>query len=137
MHFKYRDPCIIADIPGLVEDAHKGVGLGHKFLRHIERTRVLLHVVDMSEEKRDDNYGTIVKELEHYRSELAARTQVVVLNKSDLVDEKEMEIIEKHFSQFNQNVISVSGVTGHGIDTLIDRIMEILDETDKDRSTTI
>lgn len=135
LHFKYRDPCIIADIPGLVEDAHKGVGLGHKFLRHIERTRVLLHVVDMSEEKRDDNYGTIVKELEHYRSELAARTQVVVLNKSDLVNEKEIETIEKHFSQFNQNVISVSGETGQGIDTLIGRIMEILDETDKDRST--
>ena len=131
LHFKYREPCIIADIPGLVEDAHKGIGLGHKFLRHIERTRILLHVVDMADEQRDNNHDIIVNELEHYRSELAARTQVVVLNKSDLVDENEREKTEKHFSQFNQNVITISGETGHGIDTLKERIMEILDEADE------
>jgi len=135
LHFKYRDPCIIADIPGLVEDAHKGVGLGHKFLRHVERTRILLHVVDMADEKRYTNHDILVQELEHYRSELATRTQVVVLNKSDLVDAKEKEKIEKHFSQFNQNAITISGETGSGIDTLIERIMEILDEADENMST--
>jgi len=131
LQFKYREPCIIADIPGLVEGAHKGVGLGHKFLRHIERTRILLHIIDMADENSSANYNIIANELLHYKEELAARTQVLVLNKSDLVDEIEKIKLEKYFSQFNQNVISISGETGHGIDTLVERIMEILDKADQ------
>ena len=131
LQFKYRDPCIIADIPGLVEGAHLGVGLGHKFLRHIERTRILLHIIDMADEICDKNYEIVALELEHYKRELAARTQILVLNKSDLVEEKEKTKFEKHFSQFNQNVISISGETGEGIEFLKERIMDILDEADQ------
>jgi len=131
LHFKYRDPCIIADIPGLVKGAHKGVGLGHKFLRHIERTRILLHIIDMSDEESGANYNVVAQELEHYKTELAARTQVVVLNKSDLVDKVEREKQEKYFSQLNQNVIIISGETGYGIDTLVEQIMKILDEVEQ------
>ena len=131
LHFKYRDPCIIADIPGLVEGAHKGVGLGHKFLRHIERTRILLHVVDMADEKNEKNYDIIARELEHYKKELTTRTQVLILNKSDLVDESERAKTEKYFSKFNPNVITISGETGQGIDILKESILEILDEVDQ------
>jgi GTP-binding protein len=131
LHFKYREPCIIADIPGLVEGAHKGVGLGHKFLRHIERTRILLHIIDMADENCDKNYGIVAQELEHYKRELAARTQILVLSKTDLVDEIEKAKFEKHFSQFSQNVISISAETGEGIDILTERIMDVLDEVDQ------
>ncbi len=128
LQFKYHDPCIIADIPGLVEGAHKGVGLGHKFLRHIERTRILIHVIDMSDEKSEENYNTIARELEYYKKELVTRTQVIVLNKYDLIDKEERVKLEKHFSKFNQNVITISAETGYGIDHLTDRLIDILDE---------
>lgn len=128
LHFKYRDPCIIADIPGLVKGAHRGVGLGHKFLRHIERTRILLHVIDMADENWEENYKTIATELEEYKKELISRTQVIVLNKCDLVDENDKVVVEKYFSLFNQNVIIISGETGFGIDSLIEKLMDILDE---------
>ncbi len=131
LQFKYREPCIIADIPGLVDGAHMGVGLGHKFLRHVERTRILLHIVDMADENYIDNYNIIARELEHYKKDLAARTQVIVLNKSDLVDDSERRKLEKYFFPFNQNVISISGETGEGIDSLIERIIQILDEADQ------
>ena len=128
LHFKYHDPCIIADIPGLVEGAHEGVGLGHKFLRHIERTRIILHIIDMSSENVEDDHDTIARELECYKKELVTRTQVIVLNKCDLVDETERTEMEKHFSQLSQNVITISAETGYGIDLLTERLMEILDE---------
>jgi len=128
LHFKYREPCIIADIPGLVEGAHKGVGLGHKFLRHIERTRILLHIIDIADEECENNYITIATELEAYKAELATRTQVIVLNKCDLVDEHYIKQQKRHFSQFNQNVIIISGETGFGLDYLIERLMDLLDE---------
>jgi len=134
LHLKYRDPCIIADIPGLVEGAHKGVGLGHKFLRHVERTRIILHVIDMADENREENYHIIARELDHYKKELAERTQVVVLNKSDLLDAPESIKLEKYFSQFSQNVKTISGITGQGIDSLTETIVEILDEVEQKKT---
>ncbi len=80
--------CIIADIPGLIEGASEGVGLGHEFLRHIERTRVLMHIVDAaSTEGRDpvDDIHKINKELETYNPEIAARPQVIAANKMDCI----------------------------------------------------
>jgi GTP-binding protein len=127
LNFKYHAPCIIADIPGLVEGAHKGVGLGHKFLRHIERTRIILHVVDISDENSRKNYDIIASELEHYKKELVTRTQIIVLNKSDLVDGSESTELEKYFSGFNQNVIIISADTGNGIDLLKNRLLGIID----------
>ncbi len=128
LQFKYHAPCIIADIPGLVEGAHKGVGLGHKFLRHIERTRIIIHVIDMSDEKSEENYDTIARELEYYKKELVTRTQVIVLNKYDLVDKEEKVKLEKHFFNLNRNVITISAETGYGIDYLTEKLVEILDE---------
>ncbi|MBW2658574.1 MAG: GTPase ObgE [Deltaproteobacteria bacterium] len=128
LNFKYHDPCIIADIPGLVEGAHKGVGLGHKFLRHIERTRILLHIVDISDENSRENFGIIARELECYQKELVRRTQIIVLNKCDLIENQARQPLENYFSQFNQNVIVMSAETGQGIDLLKEKLLEILDD---------
>lgn len=97
---------VIADIPGLIEGASEGVGLGHEFLRHIERTRVIIHIVDAaSTEGRDpiDDIYKINKELEAYNPEIAARPQVIAANKIDCIfdeeDDNPVEKSEKNLSQ--------------------------------------
>ncbi len=128
LHYKYYEPCIIADIPGLVAGAHQGVGLGHKFLRHVERTSVLLHVVDMADDKVKQNYDTLARELALYKEELADRTQLLVLNKKDLmIEEIEQELVD-YFRQFTADILLVSAATGEGMDTLRQRIMEVVTE---------
>ncbi len=134
MHFKYHESCIIADIPGLVEGAHQGVGLGHKFLRHIERTSIILHIVDMADELCMENFVTIEKELNYFKAELADRTRIIVLNKCDLVDEERQKELREHFTDKNQNVIVLSCVSGHGIDNLVEKLEEILEFQSSDFS---
>ncbi len=128
LHYKYYDPCIIADIPGLVAGAHQGVGLGHKFLRHVERTSVLLHVVDMADDRVRENYDTIARELALYKEELADRTQILVLNKRDLMIEEIEEELMDYFRQFSADILPVSAETGEGLDGLRQRIMEVVEE---------
>ena len=128
LQFKYYDPCIIADIPGLVEGAHNGVGLGHKFLRHVERTSVLLHVLDIADENVEENYRIIENELNSYKEELAKRTQILVLNKRDLLDSSELTEIENTFSSFSDHVISISGQNGDGIEKLKEIIAVVLND---------
>lgn len=118
MQYKYHEPCIIADIPGLVEGAHEGIGLGHKFLRHIERTSILLHILDAADEKVKENYETISKELALYKEELAHRTQVLVLNKIDLIDGADTAFLVSYFREKYKIVVALSAETGEGIDTL-------------------
>jgi len=81
----------LADIPGLVEGAHEGVGLGDKFLRHIERCKILLHLIDVSEEKISENYLKIRKELTKYGDILSKKKEIIVFNKSDLLEKKELD----------------------------------------------
>ena len=80
----------LADIPGLVEGAHKGTGLGDKFLRHIERCKILLHLLDISEENLIDNYEKIKEELGAYDKNLSRKKEIIFFNKSDLVDKKDL-----------------------------------------------
>ncbi|RPG96457.1 MAG: GTPase ObgE [Candidatus Pelagibacter sp. TMED165] len=80
----------LADIPGLVEGAHKGVGLGDKFLRHIERCKILLHLIDVTEESLIDNYEKIKIELNNYDKNLSRKKEIIFFNKSDLVDKKDL-----------------------------------------------
>ena len=81
----------LADIPGLVEGAHEGTGLGDKFLRHIERCKILLHLIDLSEDKLDENYLKVRNELSKYDKILTKKKEIIVFNKSDLVEKKEIE----------------------------------------------
>lgn len=124
---KNKDTFVVADIPGLIEGAHEGAGLGHDFLRHIERTRVLLFLLDAAEtEGRDvlEDYRTLREELEKYNSILLKRPFLVVANKMDLPGTAEK--LEKLQEELGDNVLGVSAVTGIGIDELIGKTFELL-----------
>ncbi len=108
LNFDYGRSCIIADIPGLIEGASDGVGLGHTFLRHIERTRIILHLIDTSQENAIQNYKIICNELEKYKEELATREHVIILNKIDLIDRKRLNALQKYFSSLSVKAIAIS-----------------------------
>jgi len=99
----------IADIPGLIEGAHTGVGLGIKFLKHIERCKTLLHMIDITEENLENAYNQIKKELASYSEELLNKKEIIVLNKTDLLEKKIVEKIIKNFSKNKKSeVITLS-----------------------------
>ena len=93
----------LADIPGLVEGAHKGIGLGDKFLRHIERCKILLHLIDISEQDLITVYKNIKFELSTYDKDLAKKKEIIFFNKSDLLNEKE---INKKLNEFKKKIKS-------------------------------
>jgi len=123
--------CIIADIPGLIEGAHRGAGLGHKFLRHVERTKVLLHLIDGSAapEAALDDYTVLVNELRCYDPALLDRQRLVVLNKIDLLpDLDKLQELQTVFNTGETEVVAVSALTGEGIDELIRSLVRLLKE---------
>jgi GTP-binding protein len=89
----------LADIPGLVEGAHEGVGLGIQFLKHIERCKTLMHLVDITDENIENAYQQVKKELGSYSKEILKKKEIIVLNKIDLLDEEEVNKIVKNFSK--------------------------------------
>lgn len=121
---------VIADIPGIIEDAHEGAGLGHDFLRHIERTRLLIHVVDVSaHDGRDpiDDFNAINNELVEFNSSLAERPQVVVANKCDDATDEEIEMfVEEVKSQGFEDVFVISAAARIGINELKDKVTELV-----------
>ena len=127
---------VIADIPGLIEGASQGVGLGHAFLKHIERTKVMIHIVDAaSVEGRDpiaDIYA-INQELENYNPELLKKPQVIAANKIDAIyDEAESALpaLKKEFESQGIRVFPISAVSGQGIKELLYHVSELLSQTD-------
>ena len=135
------DGFVIADIPGLIEGASEGVGLGHEFLRHIERTRVMIHVVDVaSTEGRDpvDDINKINKELEAYNPEIAKRPQIIAANKTDAIyveegEEDPVERLKKEFEPKGIPVYPISAVSGKGLKELLYAVQKKLDELPKER----
>ncbi len=125
---------VIADIPGLIEGASQGVGLGHEFLRHIERTRVIIHIVDAaSVEGRDPivDIHAINKELEAYNPKLLKKPQVIAANKIDVLYGGENEIIEQLKAEFEPSgiiVYPISAVSGQGLKELLYAVKKLLDE---------
>lgn len=123
---------VIADIPGLIEGASEGVGLGHEFLRHIERTKMMIHVVDAAgSEGRDpiDDVYKINQELAAYNPEIAARPQVIAANKTDLIyaeDEDPVERLRAEFEPKGIKVFPISGATGQGMKELLYYVSEKL-----------
>ena len=124
---------VIADIPGLIEGASEGVGLGHDFLRHIERTRVIIHMVDAaSVEGRDpvEDIYAINRELEAYNPEIAARPQIIAANKIDAIWEEEnspVDRIRQEFEPKGIKVCPISAVSGQGLKELMYEVQRILD----------
>lgn len=123
---------VIADIPGLIEGAHEGVGLGHEFLKHVERTKVLIHVVDVSGiEGRDplDDFAVINRELKQYNPVLADRPQVVAGNKVDILsDENKLEEFTNTLEGEGYKVFPISAATGKGLKELLAYVAEMLDK---------
>jgi len=117
---------VVADIPGLIEGAHRGVGLGFDFLRHVERTRLLIHMVDAAGvDGRDplDDYHTINQELRQYQPELARRPQIVALNKADLPEaQANLERLQAAIQTPETEVLIISGATRAGVEALMQRV---------------
>ncbi len=126
---------VVADIPGLVEGASRGVGLGDRFLRHIERTRVVVHLLDVGAwmvEARGllADYEVIRRELAAYDSRLAERAEIVALNKIDLLGARTgLDAVEAELRRRDRPVVRISGATGEGVEELLREIARALDET--------
>ncbi len=123
---------VLADIPGLIEGAHTGAGLGHEFLRHIERTKLIIHVVDCSQSEGRDvikDFKIINAELELHNPKLAKRPQIVVANKMDLPGAKEnFERLKKVTDKFGYELFSVSAATNQGLKEVFNRVSVMLKE---------
>jgi len=121
---------VVADIPGLIEGAHKGAGLGFQFLRHTERTAILIHLVDISELSSDDpigNFEKINREIALYNEELLKKPQIVVGTKLDIAgDGVRLKKLEKYCAMNGREFFSVAAVTGSGVQDLLHRIATIL-----------
>lgn len=128
---------VIADIPGLIEGASQGIGLGHEFLRHVERTKVMIHVLDAaSTEGRDpiEDFYKINEELKAYNPELAQRPQVIAANKTDALyadGEDPVERLKKEFEPKGISVFPISAVSGKGLKELLYHVQNMLDSMDE------
>lgn len=127
---RYGDTFVLADIPGLVEGASEGVGLGHEFLRHVERTKVFIHVVDAAGVEGDDpveNVRKINGELEAYNPELLKRPQVIAANKTDIPgSEENVQRLKDAYEKDGFTVFPISAATNKGLDELLTKVGEIL-----------
>ena len=126
------DGTVFADIPGLIEGAHRGIGLGHEFLRHIERTRLLIHLVSLTSEDPIADYQIIQGELAAYGRGLEKRSQILVFNKIDAVDEETIDNYQKQFAKItNAEILTISAVTGAGLTTLLAKVWQQLEQLER------
>jgi GTP-binding protein len=128
------DGTVFADIPGLIAGAHTGLGLGHDFLRHIERTRLLLHLVDATAEHPLENYQIIQQELAAYGHQLSQRPQILGLNKIDSLSPDQLLDLRTQFEALNPGPVHcISAVTGSGLADLLQQVWQRLEGMDADR----
>ena len=125
------DSFVVADIPGLIEGASEGIGLGHEFLKHVERCRFLLHLVDLTSEDPMDNYFKINEELKKYSESLYNEYQIVVLNKVDAVDEEIKNHYYEEFKKLGKDVFVISAATHQNLDALVNFVSIKVDEIEK------
>ena len=125
---------VVADIPGLIEDAHIGKGLGHKFLGHIERCKVLLHLIDITNENIMESFQIIENELKAYNEKVYNKDQILVFTKCDAFNENKLNDIKKNINGINvENAFFISSVTGFNIDSLCRKVNEMINnEKEKD-----
>ena len=130
---------VIADIPGLIEGAHTGAGLGDRFLRHIERTKLLLHLVDVSSvsgREAVSDYETVNRELASYNESLATRPQFVVATKIDALDDPErLESLKQRAIAGNNPFFAISSATGEGVRELVNAVAAKLEELNAENRT--
>lgn len=132
---KYKDfkSFTVADIPGIIEGAHKGKGLGHQFLRHIERTRIILFMIDITSENYQDDYDVLYNELKEYSSKLVKKEILISFSKADLLDKKGLAEVSKfRFEKNKAEPVVFSSVSGFGINLLLARFWKTLEEINED-----
>ncbi len=126
---------VLADIPGLIEGAHEGHGLGDRFLGHVERTSVLLHLVDATQDDVVANYKTIRNELKLYGGGLAEKPELLALNKADALPQEELEAKRKALKRAaKKDPLVLSGVTGQGVDEALVKLLEYIGKVDADEA---
>lgn len=125
------DGFVVADIPGLIEGASEGVGLGHDFLRHVERCRFLVHLIDTTEENPFENYKIINNELEKHSQHLASLYQIIALNKIDAIDDEIKNKLLNQFNEVSSDVFLISAVTGEGVQKLVNKMSEMVEKIEK------
>ena len=115
----------LADIPGLIEGAHEGIGLGIKFLKHIERCNTLLHMIDITDENIEKSYSQVRKELQNYSKKLIEKNEIVVLNKIDLIDQKEVkQIKDKFLKKYKVNLLTISTLNKKSVSDLKSKLIK-------------
>ena len=120
---------VLADIPGLIEGAHEGVGLGIKFLSHVERAGILLHLIDGTQEDVAGAYKTIRKELKSYSGELAKKEEIVALNKCDALSKDEIKTKVSALKKASKKKIHcISGISGEGVDEVLRAMLKVIEE---------
>lgn len=127
VNYKNEKQFVIADVPGIIENAHLGQGLGHQFLRHIERTSVLVHMLDVSEVRQMDPikaYEILNNELSLYNKDILNKKQIIVFNKIDTLYDR--SILNKYSKAFQEKVFCISAVTGEGIEELLAQLVSCL-----------
>jgi len=138
---KYGDSFVLADIPGLIEGAHEGTGLGHEFLRHVERTKLLIHVLDVAGlEGRDplDDFEKINEELHLYSQKLVEKVQVVAANKTDILGaDANFEKLKSTLNERGIEVFPVSAATSQGLDDLLNYVTKKLKELEQIEKETV
>ena len=125
----YDQEIILADIPGLINDAHKGVGIGTRFLGHIERCKLLLHIIDATSEDHIESYQSIIKELTAYGKGLKDKKQILIISKADLIEKKQLNKIVKKIENFTKSsVIVSSSLNKEGLDKIINTLFSHMTE---------
>jgi len=124
---------ILADLPGLIEGASEGKGLGHKFLRHIKRTKILFHCLSLESKNLVQDYKTIRKELKDYSKELAEKKEVLILTKTDVLSAKELVAAKKKMTKLNKNILTVTILDDKSVKELKDNLIKILRKTENNK----
>ena len=121
---RFDKEIVLADIPGLIEGAHEGKGLGDKFLAHIERCKYLLHLVDINDKNWYENYNTVRKEISKYSEKVSSKKEIVVFTKVDLLNENLEEEKTKINQKLNAEILFISSFNNEGINDLIDYLFK-------------
>ena len=125
--FQDHERMVLCDIPGIIEDAHLGAGLGIEFLRHIERTKILIYVIDINGKDPVGEFDTIRNELESYRPEMLDKPGLIVCNKIDLEDPELIELFKEEIDFPEEHIVAVSALEETGIDKLVEKLWEIFE----------
>ncbi len=121
---KFENEIVIADIPGLIEGAHKGKGIGYKFLAHIERCKILLHIIDCSDSNFIENYHTIRKELLKYGKRVSQKKEIIAISKSDLLTNDKIKVINNVEKEIGMKPILFSSILNEGVEELVDLLFQ-------------